>query len=200
MLSYRFRKGVHVRSVEGDVVIATPYATRLNSVPQSLHIEQVSDSLRSLLEDLSGEGVDLERFVFAADASFADSDQLRLGATLEDFYLRGLVSTEISGCEGVAMSLNPVKSSLRLKDAPVANDCIRFSRLVRIQPCIDGLSVSTPLSAGVLHLKDQRLFQILPRLVSACDEEAIRSFLPVELRKRTETLVNGITQGAIGLR
>ena len=190
MLSYRFRKGVHVRSVEGDVVIATPYATRLNSVPQSLHIEQVSDSLRSLLEDLSGEGVDLERFVFAADASFADSDQLRLRATLEDFYLRGLVSTEISGCEGVAMSLNPVKSSLRLKDAPVANDCIRFSRLVRIQPCIDGLSVSTPLSAGVLHLKDQRLFQILPRLVSACDEEAIRSFLPEDLRKHAEDVIS----------
>ena len=109
MLSYRFRDGVHVRSAEDGVVITTPYATRWNAVPQSLYFEKASDSLRALFRDLSREGVGQERFVSYADASPADSDQLPLRAALEDFYLRGLLSTEISGAQGIAMSLDPVK-------------------------------------------------------------------------------------------
>ena len=190
MLSYRFRDGVHVRLAEDGVVITTPYATRWNAVPQSLYFEKASDSLRALLRDLSREGVGQERFVSYADASPADSDQLPLRAALEDFYLRGLLSTEISGSQGIAMSLDPVKPWLPSRPAPPADCRIKFSRLVSIQPSLEGLRVSTPVSAGAIHLKDQRVFQILLRLVAACDAKAISTFLPEDLRNHDADVVS----------
>ena len=190
MLCYRFRDGVRVRADEDGVVITTPYATRLNSVPHSVRIEHVSDFLRSLLGDLSKQGLDREHCLSAGDVSSADSDQLELLSELESFYSRGLLLTEISGFQGLAISLKPVKPFLHSNAAPDAGCRIRFSRLVSVQPCIDGLSVTTPSSAGAVQLKDQRLFQILTLLVSPCDAEVIRKVLPDDLQKHSADVVS----------
>ena len=190
MLSYRFRDGVQVRSDGNNVVITTPYATRLNSIRQSLHIDHPSDSMKSLLRDLSGSGVDREQFLIFDDSLSIDAEHQGLLDELEDFHAKGLLLTEICGAEGAAICLNPVKSLFDRKTAPEGVFHIRFSRFVSVQPLIDGLQIASPLSAGTVCLKDQRLFSMLVGLAAVCNEQIIRGFLPDDLQAHYEDVVS----------
>lgn len=182
MLSYRFREGVHVDFGESVVVVTTPYATRLNSIQQSLQIDRPTDSLKILLRDLLDSGVGREHISCLDDSLSANTERLELLGKLDYFYTKGLLSVEILGLEGPAISLNPVKSLLRRKTAPEGDYRIKFSRFVSVQPLVDGLEVTSPLSSATVRLKDQRLFPILMQLVSECDEDTIKEALPNDLR------------------
>ena len=190
MLNYRFREGVHVDSGENAVVITSPYATRLNSIQQSLKIENPSDSLMSLLQDLSAKGVNRAQFCINDEALSAIADHQELFDELEVFYAKGLLFVEISGLKGVAISLDPVKPSLNRKNVPIGDYRIRFSRFVHVQPRLDGLQITTPLAVATVLLNDQRLFPILMQLVSACDRKTFQDALPDDLRGNHEDVVS----------
>ena len=190
MLSYRFREGVHVAFDESDVVITTPYATRLNSIQQSLRLDCPTDALKILLRDLLCRGVNRERLPNLDDSLSANAEHLELLGQLEGFYQKGLLSLEVVGLEGVAISLNPVKSLLHRKTSPEGDYRIRLSRFVNIQPLVDGLEITSPLSSATVRLKDQRLFPILMQLVSACDEATIKEALPIDLHSHYSDIIS----------
>ena len=190
MLSYRFREGVHVDSGENAVVITTPYATRLNSIQQSLRIEHPSDSLKILLQDLSGSGVNRAQVLSNGDGLFAVAGHQELFGELENFYAKGLLFIEISGSKGAAICLIPVKSSLHRKTVPVGDYRIRLSKFVHVLPLFDGLQIKTPLASATVLLKDQRVFPILVQLVSACDQKTFQAALPDDLREHHEDIVS----------
>ena len=190
MLSYRFREGVHVDSGENAVVITTPYATRLNSIRQSLKIEDPSDWLKILLHDLSARGVNRAQVFSNNDPLSAVAVHQELLDELETFYARGLLFVEISGLKGAAICLDPVKPPLQRKTVPVGDYRIKLSKFVRVQPRVDGLQITTPLATAMVLLKDQRLFPILVQLVSACDQKSFQEALPVDLLEHDEDVVS----------
>ena len=197
MLSYRFRDGVHVGSEESDCVITTPYATRLNSIRQSLRFEDPSDSFKALLRDLSTDGVEREQLSIKNNPLVTDSCRSELLADLDNFYAKGLLLIEISGVNGAAICLKPVRSMLHRKTVPEGGFRIRFSRYVNVQPFNDGLRISSPLSAGAVLVLDQRLFPILVQLVSECDEEIIRKVLPDDLQEHCADVVSMLLSSGI---
>ena len=85
MLSYRFREGVHVDFGESVVVVTTPYATRLNSIQQSLQIDRPTDSLKILLRDLLDSGVGREHISCLDDSLSANTERLELLGKLDYF-------------------------------------------------------------------------------------------------------------------
>ena len=202
MLRYRFRDGVNVRSDQSrsDVVVETPYATRLNSIRQCVSIGHPDDFLKTLLARLSQQGVERSHCSgFQASPGF-DSVDPGVDAALDDFYARGLLITEISGLKGCAICLNPLRPSLRQRFAPEAFCRIKFSKFVRIDPCRDGLEISTPAASGSLLLSDQRLFPLLMVLVSPCTEESIRQSLPEDLLIHCADLMSLLlTSGVAGV-
>ncbi|KZR85903.1 Nitroreductase family protein [Synechococcus sp. MIT S9504] len=190
MLSYRFRDGVQVDWGEDNVVITAPYATRLNSIRQSQRIDHPGDSLKSLLKDLVGTGVDRENLLILDNAFSNKTEHRELLSELDRFYTKGLLLTEISGLEGAAICLAPVKPLLHRKTAPEGIYRIKFSKFVIVQPWVDGLEIVSPLATGAVRLKDQRLFSILLQLVAACDEATIRGCLPDDLQSHYADVIS----------
>ena len=202
MLRYRFRDGVNVRSDQSrsDVVVETPYATRLNSIRQCVSIGHPDDFLKTLLARLSQQGVERSHCSGFQASPGVDSVDPAVDAALDDFYAQGLLITEISGLKGCAICLNPLRPSLRQRIAPEAFCRIKFSKFVRIDPCRDGLEISTPAASGSLLLSDQRLFPLLMVLVSPCTEELISQSLPEDLLIHCADLMSLLlTSGVAGV-
>ena len=200
MVRYRFREGVHVSSDGDDVIITTPYAARLNQIRRIIRFHSVTDSFKNFLESLSENGVCCELFTINEDPCAQGLEKSDAVFVLEDLYAKGLLSTEIGNSKSAAIRLDPVKSCLRLRRAPLGDYRIRFSRFASIYPCSDGLSISSPLSSANLHLIDRRLFFLLTELASACTEESLRQAFPDDLLVHFDDLISLLlSSGVAGL-
>ena len=200
MHTCRFRDDVHLSSVGDDVVITTPYAERLNSIRKTVRLSCVGDSLASLLQSLSENGVDCGLFSIPESSSKHELERRDRPYGLEDLFVKGLLLTEISSWSGTAIRFNPVKPCLRLRRAPLANNRIRFSQFVSVRPCPDALEICSPLACASLHLFDSRLFHLLTKLAAPCSGESLRQGLPDDLLIHFDDLISLLlTSGIAGL-
>ena len=200
MPRYLFREGVKISPENKDIIITTPYATRSRPKQQTLRIKDAEAPLKKLLEDLLHTGVESNQHLIEREDIKSAAIHLALGLQLKTLFKRGLLICEIDGCNGTAIRLLPIKPGPKQRACPKEGKTFKLSNFASIQPCLDGLDITTPSSPTTLRLQDHRLYQIIPKLVEPCTTESIRELLPEDLRLQTLDIISTfLTSETIGI-
>ena len=200
MPRYLFREGVDISADGNDVIITTPYATRSNPNRKILRLTDVKAPLKKLLKELFQAGIESDEYLAVPEEGECGIKDLEPEIQLKTLYNNGLLIQEIDGCDGIAMRLLPNNPGLKQQTYPEAEKDFKLSKFISIQPCIDGLDITTPLSSTTLRLQDHRLYPLIQKLVSPCTTDDIRAFLPEDLRiKHQDIIALLLSSGVIGL-
>ena len=200
MPRYLFRKGIDINIDNNDIIITTPYATRSNPDRQTLLLKDAKESLKKLLKELSQEGIESNRYRETPKKTGSATPNLEHGMQLKMFYKKGLLIHEISGCNGVAMRLLPTNPGLKKQTCPEEGREFKLSQFTSIQPCLDGLNITSPLAPTTLRLQDHRLYPLIQRLVSPCTLGSINPLLPEDLRVQYQDIISlFLSSGVVGI-
>ena len=152
MPRFLFRQGVDICIKNNDIIITTPYATRSDPNRQLLRIKDAEETLKKLVKKLSQEGVESNQYRDIPKGIGSTSPYFELRLQLKDFYGKGLLIHEISGRNGIAMRLRPINPGLKQQPCPDDNKEIKLSTFTSIQPCLEGLDITSPLTPTTLRL------------------------------------------------
>lgn len=200
MPRYLFREGVDISADGNDMVVTTPYATRANPNRQTLRFKGVKESLKKILKELSQAGIESNQYLAIPEKIESTAPHLALEPQLKMLYKNGLLIHEIDGCNGIAMRLLPIHPGLEQHPYPETEKEFKLSKFISIQPCIEGLDITTPLSPTTLRLQDHRLYPLIQKLVSPCTTEDIRTFLPEDLRiQYRDVIAFLLSSGVVGI-
>ena len=190
MPRFLFRQGVDICIKNDDIIITTPYATRSDPNRQLLRIKDAEETLKKLVKKLSQEGVESNQYRDIPKGIGSTSPYFELRLQLKDFYGKGLLIHEISGRNGIAMRLRPINPGLKQQPCPDENKEIKLSTFTSIQPCLEGLDITSPLTPTTLRLQDHRLYPLIQRLVAPCTLESIRLLLPEDLCSQSQDIIS----------
>ena len=200
MPRYLFRKGIDINIHDNDIIITTPYATRSNPDRQTLRIKDAKEALKKLFKELSQEGIESNRYREIPKKTESATPDLELGIQLQMLYKKGLLIHEINGCNGVAMRLLPINPGLEQQHCPEEEREFKLSQFTSIQPCLDGLNITSPLTPTTLCLQDHRLFPLIQRLVTPCTLGSINQLLPEDLHVQYRDIISlFLSSGVVGI-
>ena len=190
MPRFLFRQGVDICIKNNDIIITTPYATRSDPNRQLLRISDAEEPIKKLVKKLSQEGIESNQYRDIPKEIGSTSPHFKPWRQLKDFYRKGLLIHEISGCNGIAMRLLPINPGIKQQLCPSDNKEIKLSTFTSIQPCLEGLDITSPLTPTTLRLQDHRLYPLIQRLVAPCTLESIRLLLPEDLRSQSQDIIS----------
>ena len=190
MSRFLFREGVDICTKNNDIIITTPYATRSDPNRHILRIKDAEEPLKELVKRLCQEGIEGNQYREIPNGIGSASPNFDLGVQLHNLYREGLLIHEINGCHGIAMRLLPINPGLKKQLCPDNRKDIKFSIFTSIQPCLQGLDITSPLTPTTLRLQDHRLYPLIQRLVAPCSLESIRSLLPEDLRSQSQDIIS----------
>ena len=190
MPRFLFRQGVDICIKNDEIIITTPYATRSDPNRQLLCIKDAEEPIKKLVKKLSQEGIESNQYRDIPKGIGSTSPYFELWLQLKDFYGKGLLIHEISGCNGIAMRMLPINPGLKQQPCPDDNKEIKLSTFTSIQPCLEGLDITSPLTPTTLRLQDHRLYPLIQRLVAPCTLGSIRLLLPEDLRSQSQDIIS----------
>ena len=200
MPRYLFREGVDISADGNDIIITTPYATRSDPSRQTLRLKEVKAPIKKLLKELSQAGVESHQYLAVPEGTERKTTDSEPEIQLKTLYKNGLLIHEIDGCNGIAMRLLPINPGLKQQAYPEAQKEFKLSIFASIEPCLDGLDITTPLSPTTLRLQDHRLYPLIQKLVSPCTTESIRAFLPEDLCIQYRNIISLLlSSGVVGI-
>ena len=195
-----FREGVDISEDGNDMIVITPYATRSNPNRQTLRIKDAKKPIKRLLKELTETGIECNEYLAIKENTESESKYLALERHFKMLYKNGLLICEIYRDNKIAMQVLPINPGPIHQTCPDNKTEIVLSKFTSIQPCLDSLDITTPLSPTTLRLQDQQLYPLIQRLVSPCTLKNIKAILPEDLRAQYRNIVTLLlSSGAVGI-
>ena len=200
MSRYLFREGVNINNDGNNIIISTPYATRSSPKQQTLCVKDAKEPLKKLLKNLFLDGIESNQTLKTPETLASTTTSLDLELQLQALYKAGLLIHEIEGSHGIAMRLLPINPGLKQQPCPDTNNEFKLSRFTSIEPCLEGLDITSPLAPTTLRLQDHRLYPLIQRLVSPCKLASISHLLPEDLRTQYRDIISlFLSSGMVGI-